>query len=59
MILLDTNILLRYARIADPAYATVDTAINALHTNGEVLCEKTGNSVTWHGAYGHLAFWLR
>ena len=38
MILLDTNILLRYARIADSAYATVDTAINALHTNGEVLC---------------------
>ena len=38
MILLDTNILLRYARIADPAFATVDTAINALHASGEVLC---------------------
>ena len=38
MILLDTNILLRYARAADPAFATVDTAINMLHASGEVLC---------------------
>jgi hypothetical protein len=38
LILLDTNILLRYARVADPAFATVDTAINTLHTNGETLC---------------------
>jgi hypothetical protein len=38
LILPDINILLRYARIADPAYAAVDTAINALQTNGEVLC---------------------
>ncbi len=38
MILLDTNILLRYARTADPAFATVDTAINGLHASGEVLC---------------------
>ena len=38
MIRLDTNILLRYARVADPAFATVDTAINTLHTSGETLC---------------------
>ena len=38
MILVDTNILLRYARTADPAYATVDTAVNALHATGDVLC---------------------
>ncbi len=38
MILLDTNILLRYARTADPAFGTVDKAINSLHANGEVLC---------------------
>ena len=37
MILLDTNILLRYARTTDPAFATVDTAINALHASGETL----------------------
>ena len=38
MILLDTNILLRYARTADPAFATVDTSINTLHASGDVLC---------------------
>jgi predicted nucleic acid-binding protein len=38
LILLDTNILLRYARTADPDFATVDTAVNTLHANGEVLC---------------------
>ena len=38
MILLDTNILLRHARAADPDFATVDTAINALHAGGEMLC---------------------
>jgi predicted nucleic acid-binding protein len=38
LILLDTNILLRYASAADPAFATVDMAINALHASGEVLC---------------------
>ena len=38
MILLDTNILLRYARTADPAFATVDASVNTLHANGEVLC---------------------
>jgi hypothetical protein len=27
LIVLDTNILLRYARAADPAFATVDAAI--------------------------------
>jgi predicted nucleic acid-binding protein len=37
LILLDTNLLLRYARIADPDFATVDTAVNALHASGEVL----------------------
>jgi predicted nucleic acid-binding protein len=38
LILLDTNILLRYARTTDPDFATVDTAVNTLHANGEVLC---------------------
>ena len=38
MILLDTNILLRYASSADPAFATVDVSINILHASGEVLC---------------------
>jgi predicted nucleic acid-binding protein len=38
LIVLDTNILLRYAWAADPAFATVDAAINALHAGGEVLC---------------------
>ena len=37
MILLDTNILLRYARTADPDFATVDIAVNTLHANGDVL----------------------
>jgi len=38
LILLDTNILLRYASTTDPAFATVDTAINSLHARSEVLC---------------------
>ncbi len=38
MILLDTNILLRYASSVDPAFATVDAAITTLHARGEVLC---------------------
>jgi predicted nucleic acid-binding protein len=38
LILLDTNILVRHASAADPAFATVDAAINALHAGGEVLC---------------------
>ena len=38
MILLDTNILLRHARLADPAFATVDAAITTLHATGETLC---------------------
>ena len=37
MILLDTNILLRYACSVDPAFATADTAITTLHARGEVL----------------------
>ncbi|OWK39343.1 type II toxin-antitoxin system VapC family toxin [Fimbriiglobus ruber] len=37
MILLDTNILLRYANTADPMFAVVDAAINALHNTGEQL----------------------
>ena len=37
MILLDTNILLRYACAADPAFATVEAAITTLHASGEVL----------------------
>ena len=38
MILLDTNILLRHARAADPDFSTAETAIIALHAGGEVLC---------------------
>jgi predicted nucleic acid-binding protein len=38
LILLDTNILLRYARVADPHFPTIDAAVRALHANGEVLC---------------------
>jgi predicted nucleic acid-binding protein len=38
LILLDTNILLRYACATDPAFTTVDTAISTLHARGEVLC---------------------
>jgi predicted nucleic acid-binding protein len=38
LILLDTNILLRYALATDPLFATVDTAITSLHAGGEVLC---------------------
>jgi predicted nucleic acid-binding protein len=38
LILLDTNILLRYALATDPLFATVDTAITSLNAGGEVLC---------------------
>jgi predicted nucleic acid-binding protein len=38
LILLDTNILLRHARVTDPDFAKADTAITMLHANGEVLC---------------------
>jgi predicted nucleic acid-binding protein len=38
LILRDTNILLRYARTSDPAFAAVDISIHALHADGEVLC---------------------
>ena len=38
MILLDTNILLRYARITDSDFVTVDSSIKTLHADGEVLC---------------------
>ena len=38
MILLDTNILLRYASAADPDFAVVEAAVNTLRANGEVLC---------------------
>lgn len=38
MILLDTNILLRCANAADPAFSTVHRAVKALHAKGEVLC---------------------
>jgi predicted nucleic acid-binding protein len=38
LILLDSNILLRYAKTADPAYPTVDTAITTLGTSGTTLC---------------------
>ena len=38
MILVDTNILLRYANVQDPAFATVKAAIHSLDAAGEVLC---------------------
>jgi predicted nucleic acid-binding protein len=38
LILLDTNILLRFASAADPAFGTVDTVLNLLNARGEVLC---------------------
>ena len=38
MILLDSNLLLRYARTTDPSYELVDSTINSLHDEGEVLC---------------------
>ncbi len=38
MILLDTNILLRYALATDPAFPAIDAALTALHARGEVLC---------------------
>jgi predicted nucleic acid-binding protein len=38
LILLDTNILVRYARTTDPDFAAADRAINNLHAGGEVLC---------------------
>jgi predicted nucleic acid-binding protein len=41
--LLDTNILLRYARTTDPDFAAVDAAIDALHSNGEMLCTVPQN----------------
>ncbi|MFO0881565.1 MAG: PIN domain-containing protein [Gemmataceae bacterium] len=37
MILLDSNILLRYAKTTDPAYPVVDAAITHLHAVGEIL----------------------
>jgi predicted nucleic acid-binding protein len=43
LILLDTNILLRYALATDPAFATVDAAISALQAHGEVLCAVPQN----------------
>jgi predicted nucleic acid-binding protein len=38
LILLDSNILLRRARTSDPQFATVNSAVGTLHTNGEVPC---------------------
>lgn len=38
MILVDTNILLRYAHPADPTFGAVDASIAGLHAAGEVLC---------------------
>jgi predicted nucleic acid-binding protein len=36
--MLDTNIVVRYARKSDPDFAVVDTAIHYLHRNVEILC---------------------
>ena len=38
MILLDSNILLRYARAADPSFAVVDTSVKSLWEGAEILC---------------------
>ena len=38
MILLDTNVLLRYANPVDPAYLVARTAISTLTTAGDTLC---------------------
>lgn len=38
MILLDTNLPLRYAKTTDPAFPVADAAITTLLTAGEVLC---------------------
>ena len=38
MILLDTNVLLRWATPTDPLCVTVRATIDALHAGGETLC---------------------
>lgn len=38
MIVLDSNILLRYANTSDPLYPVVDAAITRLRADGEILC---------------------
>jgi predicted nucleic acid-binding protein len=38
LILVDTNILVRYARTTDADFATVDAAVTTLHANGDLLC---------------------
>lgn len=38
MIVLDTNVLLRYANTSDPLYSTADAAIAKLHARAETLC---------------------
>jgi hypothetical protein len=43
LILLDTNILLRYASAADPDFAVVEAAVNTLRASGEVLCTVPQN----------------
>ena len=48
MILLDTNILFRYARAADWYFATVDAAVTALNAGKEELCVIPQN---------HYEFW--
>jgi hypothetical protein len=37
LILVDANILLRYARTTNPDFATVDTAVATLRANGDLL----------------------
>ena len=38
MILIDSNILVRYANFNDPLYSNVDQLINRLFAQGEQLC---------------------
>ncbi len=38
MILIDSNILVRYVNLNDPLYSHVDQLINNLNTQGEQLC---------------------
>ena len=55
MILLDTNILIRYARTADPSFATVDTSINTLHASGYTSIGCTHCTLPGAGREGRWA----
>ena len=38
MILVDSNILIRHAKITDPSFSIVDSSIDLLRAEGEILC---------------------